>query len=321
MARTMLPGSHTASPIAEDRAAPAPFTPLRVLESILQGAADSVRNTGALYLLLLTLTAAGLILSPLQRSLVSERWDGSIFWGLLLLLLLIWGSTAAGLMLMDEAAERSPRAPFEALRAAPRLAARLLTVVAVVIALVGAMVAAVLGLMLAAQATPIGPTLIGALVPVAVPLLGLAFLVMLTLVGPIAAPAAWFGLSVAQTLAMLGRQLRERLVHALLLSAAVSLMSALAGALVSAVVLAGGRAFSALAVSVVGLPLAPPPFLAALFGQVVRAAPGAPPLSEYTAAAITGASLVFSIGLVIPGAVYLRGLCELFLALRRAERA
>jgi hypothetical protein len=44
-------------------------------------------------------------------------------------------------------------------------------------------------------------------------------------------------------------------------------------------------------------------------------------LSDLTHAALDAASLVFAIGLVVPGVVYLRGLCELFLALSRQDEA
>jgi hypothetical protein len=55
--------------------------------------------------------------------------------------------------------------------------------------------------------------------------------------------------------------------------------------------------------------------LAALFGTGFRASPGAEGLSALTSAAITGAGMVFALGLVVPSVVYLRGVCELYLAL------
>ena len=112
---------------------------------------------------------------------------------------------------------------------------------------------------------------------------------------------------------------RRRLAHAMLLSAAVSLLTAAVGGLVSVVVMAGGRALLGLSAGMAGFDLAPGPFLAALFGQGFRLAPGAPALSAHTSAALTGAGVVFALGLVVPGVVYLRGLCELYLALRRLD--
>jgi hypothetical protein len=87
------------------------------------------------------------------------------------------------------------------------------------------------------------------------------------------------------------------------------------------VVLAGGRVLLVLAVGVLDIDLAAQPFLAALFGQGLRVAAGAPALSAATQSALTGAGLVFALGLVVPGVVYLRGLCELYLALRRSDDA
>ncbi len=292
--------------------------PLRALDAVLQGV-ESVRNVGALYLLLLSFALAGWLLLSAQRLLVGESLLPGGVLAALAFLVVLYGSTAAGLVLMDEALGRMPRHPLDALRAALRPAHRLLGVVFTVLALVALLLAAVAALLWLARLPAVGAAWLGVLVPVAVPLLGAAALVMVTLVGPIAAPAAWYGLRWREILDMLLRQLRLRPVQAVLLSAAVSLLSAAMAGLMSFVVLAGGRAFAALAAGLLGLPLAVPPFLSALFGMGLRVAPGAPPLPEHTSAAITGAGLVFALGLVVPGAVYLRGLCELFLALRRAD--
>jgi hypothetical protein len=160
---------------------------------------------------------------------------------------------------------------------------------------------------------------LGVVVPLAVPAIGLAMLALLTLVGPLAAPAVWAGATVREVLALLLRQVRRRFAHAILLSAAVSLLTAAVAGLVSFVVLTGGRAVLALTAWVADVEIAPGPFLAALFGQGFRAAAGAPALSAHTSAALTGAGVVFALGLVVPAVVYLRGLCELYLALRRLD--
>lgn len=295
-----------------------PPGPLRALDSVLQSV-ESVRNAGALYLLLLSFASAGWLLVSAQRWLGGDSLATGMALAVAAFAVVLYGSTAAGLVLMDEALGRLPRLPLEALRDAPRPAHRLLAVVLAVLALAALLLAAVAALLWAARLPHVGAAWLGLLVPVAVPAMGAVALVMVTLVGPIAAPGVWYGLGVREILAMLLRQLRARPVHAMLLSVAVSLLSAAVAAGVSFMVLAGGRLFAALAVGVAGLPLAVPPFLSALFGTGLRMAPGAAPLSEHTSAALSGASLVFAIGLVVPGTVYLRGLCELFLALRRAD--
>ncbi len=302
------------------RVQPVEHGALQALNAVLQSI-ESVRNARALYLLLLAFAGAGLLMTLAQGALAREAGTAAALWLAAAFFSLFYTSNAAGLVLMDEACGRTPRLPGDALRDALRCAHRLLAVVLCVLLLVALLLALVLGLLWATRLPALGPTLLGAVVAVGVPALGLAGVALLALVGPLAAPAVWAGLGVRQTLQLLLLQMRRRFAHALMLSAAVSLLTATVAGLVSVVVLAGGRAVLALAVGVLDIDLAPQPFLAALFGQGFRMAPGAPALSAATQAALTGAGLVFALGLVVPGVVYLRGLCELFLALRRSDDA
>ncbi len=300
------------------RVQPVEHGALQALNAVLQSI-ESVRNARALYLLLLAFAGAGLMLTLAQGALARESAMAAALWLAAAFFSLFYASNAAGLVLMDEACGREPRLPAEALRDALRTAHRLLAVVLCVLLAVALLLAVVLGLLWATRLPGVGPTLLGAVVAVGVPALGLAGVALLALVGPLAAPAVWAGLDVRQTLHLLLLQVRRRFAHALMLSAAVSLLTATVAGLVSVVVLAGARALLALAVGVLDIDLAPQPFLAALFGQGLRMAPGAPALSAATQSALTGAGLVFALGLVVPGVVYLRGLCELFLALRRSD--
>lgn len=291
---------------------------LQALQSVLLSI-DSVRNARAWYLLLLGFTGAGLLLSLAMRALGRDAGMAAALWAGAAFFSLFYSTNAAGLVLMDEACARDIRAPRDALAGALRCAHRLLAVVACVLLATAALGALVAGLLWACRLPLVGPALMGVLVPLAVPALGLAAVALLALVGPVAAPAVWDGLGIRAVLALLMRQVRVRFAQALMLSAAVSLLSALVAGLVSFVVLAGGRALLALAFWGAGIELAAQPFLAALFGQGLRVAPGAPALSAHTQAALTGAGVVFALGLVVPAVVYLRGLCELYLALRRSD--
>ena len=293
---------------------------LQALSSVLQSI-ESVRNARAMYLLLLAFASGGLLMTMAQQALAREAGPAAALWLAGTFFVLFYASNAAGLVLMDEACGRPLRLPAEALRDALRCGHRLLAVVLCVLLVAAVLVTVVAALLATARLPVLGPSMLGVVVPVAVPALGLAGLTLLALVGPVAAPAVWAGLGVRAVLALLLRQVRHRFTHALMLSAAVSLLTATVAGLVSVVVLAGGRALLALAVGVFDIDLAPQPFLAALFGQGLRMAPGAPALSAATQSALTGAGLVFALGLVVPGVVYLRGLCELFLALRRSDDA
>ena len=300
------------------RVQPVEHGALQALNSVLQSI-ESVRNARALYLLLLAFAGASLLMTLAQGALAREAGLAAALWLAAAFFSLFYASNAAGLVLMDEACGREPRLPGDALRDALRIAHRLLAVVLCVLLAAAPLLGGVLGLLWATRLPGVGATLMGAVVALGVPVLGLTGVALVALVGPVAAPAVWSGLGVRQTLALLLRQVRHRFTHALMLSAAVSLLTATVAGLVSVVVLAGGRALLALAVGVFDIDLAPQPFLAALFGQGLRMAPGAPALSAATQSALTGAGLVFALGLVVPGVVYLRGLCELFLALRRSD--
>lgn len=291
---------------------------LPAVNSVLQSI-ESVRNAPALYLLMVALAGSGLLLTLAQGALAREATVPGTLWAGGAFFVLFYGSNAAGLVLMDEAQGLPGRHPSDALRDALGLAHRLLAVVLCVLAAAALLACGVLALLWASRLPVVGPSLLGLTVALAVPAIGLVALALLTLVGPLAAPAVWAGLGVRAVLALLVHQVRRRFAHAVLLSAAVSLLSAAVAGLVSFVVLAGGRAVQGLAVLMAGIDLAPDPFMAALFGQGFRLAPGAPALSADTTAALTGAGLVFALGLVVPGVVYLRGLCELFLALQRLD--
>jgi hypothetical protein len=272
---------------------------LVALESVLKSI-ESVRNARAAYLLLLAFAAGGMLMGFARQAfareamLIGGQWMAGAF------LTLFYATNAAGVVVLDEACGREPRQPMQALGTALRRGHRLLLVVVTVLLAAALLVAAALGLLMAARWPGLGLQVMSVAVPLVVPVLGLAAVVLLMLV-------------------LLWRQLRRRFLRALMLSAAVSLLTAAVAGLVSAVVLAGGRALLALAVLVLGLDLAPGPFLAALFGQGFVLPPGAQAPSALTAAAMDGAALVFALGLVLPGVVYLRGLCELYLTLRRSD--
>ncbi len=297
------------------RALPPGTEPLLALSAVLRSI-ESVRNGSALYLLMVTFAASGMALALARGALAEGAAQIAMAWGAAALITVFYGGSAAGLLLMDEACGRPGRDPAEALRQSLAIGHRLLLVALAAAAVAALVVALAFALLWASRLPAVGPPLLGVVVAVMVPVLGLVALALLMLVGPIAAPAVWFGLSVRQALAMIAHQTRRRMVHAVMLSTAVSLLTAAVAALVSFVVLAGGRAVLALAAFAPGLELLPQPFLAALFGIGYHAPSGAGALPAHTAAALTGAGVVFAIGLVVPGAVYLRGVCELFLALR-----
>jgi hypothetical protein len=300
-----------------------PANPIDALGRVL-GSIEAVRNGRAVYLLLFAFAAAGLLLAMADAALARSDWAFGTLWGGAALTALFYGSNAAGLVLMDEARGLPSREAVQALRDALACGHRLLLVLLVVLGAAALLLATVAGALWLTRAPGVGPALFGLLLPAAVLLVGGAMLAGAAVIAPLAAPAVWSGLSVRATLALLARQVRQRLVFVALLSAAVGGLSAAVGALATFVVLVGGRVVAALAVLAAGVEVAPSLLMAGLFGHGLRSlgAAGAPiAASPHAQAALVGGGLVFMLALVLPGLVYLRGACAIYLALEARDGA
>ena len=302
---------------------PASLTPrpLDALNCVL-ASVDAVRNGGAMYALLATFAAAGLLLAMSESAFGRDALVWGVVWGGASLTTLFYGSNATGLLLFDQARGQPPRAVADALVAALATAHRLL----LVLVCVAGAAAAVLGVLAAAlwltRLPWVGPALFGLLLPAGVVAVGVAILSGAVVLAPLAAPAVWSGLGVAATLGVLARHVRQRLLFVALLMSAVSGLAALVGALITFAVMTGGRVVSALAVLVVGIELPPQTLMAGLFGHGLRSlgAAGAPAAqSAYGQAALAGGGVVFMLVLALPALVYLRGTCAVYLALEERD--
>lgn len=295
--------------------------PLRALSLVL-GSVDAVRNTRALFVLLATFACAGLLVAMAETSLVTRPgWWGPLQAGAALFTA-FYGGNAAGILVMDDARGQPARDVFDALRASLFTAHRLLLALAVLLATYALAAGALLGLLWLSRASVsgpvLGPLLFGLTVPVGVLTVGLAALSLAAVVMPLAAPAVWSGASAWEVVRGLARLIRERLLQVALLMALVSLLTAGMGALVTSIVMVGGRVIAELGVMVVGVDVPPKQLMAGLFGYGLRSlgAAGAPHGSTgHASAALVGGGVVFALALVLPGLVYLRGTCAVYLAM------
>lgn len=290
--------------------------PLAALARLL-ACVDAARQGRALFALLFTFCAAGLLLAMAGASLTAGAGVWATVQGGCALLVAFYGSNTTGLLLMDHAQGRPVREVADALRDALRIGHRLLAVLLAAAAAVAVLVGLVAALLYAARLPAVGPVLFAVAVPVGVLLLGLAALVMAAVVGPLAAPAIWAGCGVRQTLVLLVAQARQRLLLSALMASALGALTAAVAALSTFVVLTGGRAVSAMAVLVTGVDLPPQQLMAGLFGYGLRSlAPTGIPVTQtpHGVAALVGGGLVFVLALALPGLVYLRGVCALYLA-------
>jgi hypothetical protein len=287
---------------------------------------DAVRNMRALVVLLGTFASAGLLLSMAEASL----GRGSGFWGALqaglAFFAAFYGGSAAGFLVMDQSRGVPVREISAALRASVFSAHRLLCVLLVVALVYGLMGGLLMGLMwlsrVSVSGPVIGPVLFGLAVPLGVVGVAWALLAGGAVVVPLMAPAVWSGAGVLATLRQLSALVRKRLLSAALLMAAVSLLTAGVGALVTSLVMASGRVVAELGIAVVGIDVPAKQLMAGLFGYGLRslgtsgAISAIPPGSApHAAAALVGGGLVFALVLVLPGLVYLRGTTAVYLAL------
>ena len=298
--------------------------PLSALSRVLRSI-EAVRNTRALAVLLGTFASAGLLVAMAEASLARPAAG----WGPLqagaALFVAFYGGNAAGILAMDDARGEAVREIRAALRASLSTAHRLLLVLAIVFSVYAAAAGALLGLLwlsrVAVTGAVVGPLLFAVAVPMGVLAVGLGALSLVAVVVPLAAPGVWSGAGVRSIVTQLVALVRQRLLMVVLLMATVSLLTAGMGAIATFVVMTGGRVVAQLGVAVVGVEVPAQQLMAGLFGYGLRSlgAAGAPPGSGgHAAAALVGGGVVFALALVLPGLVYLRGTCAVYLALTEA---
>ena len=284
----------------------------RVLASV-----DAMRNLRALYALLAGFCMAGLLLAMAQSALVREQSLLSALWMGLALAVAFFGVNATGLMLMDQARGLPVRDPQDAFADALRSGHRVL--LALLASLAAAILAALVlaGLFWATRWPVVGAPLLAVVLPLAVLVLGGVAFALVVLVGPLAGPAVWAGRRSVGTLAFLRERLRHGLPETALLMAAVYLLTALATAAMSFVVVSGARLVAGLAILGAGIELPAGQLLAGVMGLGPRGlgASGVPVQGGALGlAALIGGGVVFAIALVLPTLVWLRGCCAVYLA-------
>ena len=290
---------------------------VRVLSSV-----EAVRDGRAMYVLLTAFCGAGLASASAMASFAREQMPWAIGQGAAALFIVFYGANAAGLLLMDRAMGRVPRdvadAIFDALGIGHRVLLALVTMLVFGLCLAGGL----LGLYWLSGLPGIGPWLFVLVVPATVLIIGLAVLAGGVVVAPLTGPTVWAGASSWQAVCAIGRLIRDRLLQAAVLVGGLSLATGIVGAVTSAMVLLGGRVMAEASVFVLGVDIPPEALMAGLLGRTVQitnaAAVPAKALS-YISAATVGGGVVFALALVLPTLVYLRGVCEVYLALRAAD--
>ena len=290
---------------------------VRVLSSI-----EAVRDGQAMYLLLAAFCGAGLATATAMASFGREELPWAIGQGAAALFIVFYGVNATGLLLMDRAQGRSPRDVADAIHDALGIGHRVLLALAVLLGIGAAIAGGLLGLYWLSGLPRVGPWLFVLVVPATVLIIGLTAVAGAAVVAPLTGPTVWAGASSWQAVQGILKLIRDRLLHAAVLVGALSVATGVVGAATSAMVLLGGRVMAEAAVYVLGVDIPPEALMAGLFGRSVQIADVAVVPAKalaYISAASVGGGMVFALALVLPTLVYLRGVCEVYLALRAAD--
>jgi hypothetical protein len=292
---------------------------VRVLASI-----EAVRDGRAIYVLLAAFSGAGLAVASAQASFGRGQINWAIGQGAAALFVAFYGSNAAGLILMDRAMGRPGRDVMQAVEDALGIAHRVLAALLVMLLLVGAVAGALLGLYWLSGLPKVGPWLFIGVVPLTVVVIGLVIMAVAAVVAPLTGPTVWAGASSVGSVRTLLWLIRERLLQAGVLVAGLSLATGLVGAATSVFIVVGGRVMAEASVFVLGVDVQPQILMAGLFGYGLHSinAAGIPREAlPYISSATVGGGVIFALALVLPTVVYLRGVCEVYLALMASEAA
>lgn len=286
---------------------------VRVLASI-----EAVRDGRAMYVLLSAFSGAGLAIATAQSSLAKSQLNWAVFQGALGLFIAFYGSNAAGLLLMDRALGRPSRDVMSAVEDALGVGHRVLITLLVMLCLGAAVAAGLLGLLWLCGLPLVGPWLFAAVVPLTVVAIGLVLMMGAAVVGPLTGPTVWGGASSSESIRTIWVFGRRHLLHAAVLMIALTGVTGLVGAGTSLVVLIGGRVMAEASVWVLGIDLPADVLMVGLFGgglHNIDASSVPKEALKHTVAAAVGGGVVFSVALVLPTLVYLRGVCEVYLSL------
>jgi hypothetical protein len=288
----------------------------RVLASV-----EAVRDGQAWYLLLTVFATGGILVAAAESAFARARWVEASLEAGAAFFVVFYGSNAAGIWTMLRVQGHEGFDILDAVRASLQRAHRLIFMV-LIFALVACAGGGLLWVLLwISKIRYIGPPVYALVVPVAVLSVGLATLAGAVVVVPLAAPAIWAGDSTMQGVRTLWLIARQRLMMVAVLIAAVSLVTGLSGALASFVVMVGGSVVAQLSIWITGVHVPASLLMAGLFGHGLRSVDTTqipPDALHHTFAALAGGGVVFALALVLPGLVYLRGVCSVYLSLRES---
>ena len=270
---------------------------------------DAVRNWRAVGLLLATLVAMGIVIA-LGTLLGRVSVALTFLFVLAGFVVMFYGVNACGMMIMDEAKGQASRPAMAAVMQSLATSHRLI----LVFLLLGALYLAafiVLAVVLFICKIPfIGPVLYAVVFPVSVVVFGIAMFALPMVVFPLSAPAIWNGARTMECVSQLLAIARKRLLTVMLMMIAVAFIAGVVAFLIGIILFYGAAVTTLASAPILGM--------GGLGGVMGMMDGGMAGMSMggamgHAIGAGIGGGILFAIAFTLPGMVYLRGACTVYL--------
>jgi hypothetical protein len=281
---------------------PLPFS--SAVGSLIE-ATDAIKNFRAIALLALTFIGAvlvGGVLATLAGGMSSPLL--AFFGGLMAFLVMFYGSNAVGILLMRDAQGQPGMSLVDAVLVSLYTSHRLIAVVFLEFLIVLAAMIAIAIILFVCKIPVLGPVLYTVVFPLSAIVLGVLVFALFYVMLPLAGPAAWSGATVFQIIARLNLIVRTKLVSVILLEVLLFLITTFVALLIFGVVGTGVSLTSGMSAGILGLG-----------GQMnmYSLASGLSGGSGYIIAAGLGGGLLMAAAAVVPGLIFTKGVCIIYL--------
>ena len=278
---------------------------LGAIESLID-ATNAFKNVRAILLLGLTFVGAALVgamFSMLGSSSGSAALIG--LGGLLAFVVIFYGTNAVGVLLMREAQGQPVKSIMDAVLVSLFTSHRLIAVVALEFLIFLVVLLVITIVLFVCKIPMLGPFLYTFVFPITALLLGVLVFSLFYVMLPLAGPAVWSGSTVFQVIARLNMIAHTKLVSVILLEVLLFFIAAFTATLIFMVVITGVLMTSGLSANILDMGATG----MGGFGNIMAAMSG----SGYALAGGIGGGLLLAIAAVIPGLIFTKGICIIYL--------
>ncbi|QYG05375.1 zinc ribbon domain-containing protein [Janthinobacterium sp. PAMC25594] len=283
---------------------PLPFS--SAVGSLIE-ATDAIKNFRAIVLLALTFIGAVLVGGVLMM--LAGGMNSAVLaflGGLMAFLVMFYGSNAVGILLMRDAQGQPGMSLVDAVLVSLYTSHRLIAVVFLEFLIVLAAMFAIAIILFVCKIPVLGPVLYAVVFPLSAIVLGVLVFALFYVMLPLAGPAAWSGASVFQIIARLNQIVRTKLVSVILLEVLLFMMTSFVALLIFGVLGAGVSLTTGMSAGILGLG-------SQMNMYTLASGLGGGGGSGYIIAAGLGGGLLMAAAAVVPGLIFTKGVCIIYL--------